>query len=89
MGQNFTAVDTPSKSRITEGISGLERVCDNNIEAKGCIVSDENFRTGRRARKVHGEGGAYCFTSKCTPHSWGATRTFWSPRVGGAAAEGP
>jgi hypothetical protein len=56
-GANFTAVDTPSKLRITEGISGLERVCDNNIEAKGCIVSDENFRTGRRARKVHGEGG--------------------------------
>jgi hypothetical protein len=27
------------------------------IEAKGCIVSDENFRTGRRARKRHGERG--------------------------------
>ena len=26
------------------------------IEAKGCIVPDENFRTGHRARKVHGEG---------------------------------
>lgn len=27
-----------------------------NIEAKGCIVPDENFRTGDRARKIHGEG---------------------------------
>jgi len=26
------------------------------IEAKGTIVLDENFRTGRRARKMHGEG---------------------------------
>ena len=26
------------------------------IEAKGCIVADENFRTGRRARRMHEEG---------------------------------
>ena len=25
-------------------------------EAKGCIVPDENFRTGHRARRIHGEG---------------------------------
>jgi hypothetical protein len=31
--------------------------CDKIIEAKGCIVPNENFRTGRRARKIHGEGG--------------------------------
>ena len=35
-----------------------KRVCDKIIEAKGFIVPDENFRTGRRARKMHGEGGA-------------------------------
>jgi hypothetical protein len=32
-------------------------VCDKIIEANGCIVPDEDFRTGRRARKMHGEGG--------------------------------
>ena len=30
-------------------------VCDKIIEAKGCIVPDENFRTGHRARRIHGE----------------------------------
>jgi hypothetical protein len=25
--------------------------------SQGCIVPDENFRTGRRAQKMHGEGG--------------------------------
>ena len=29
---------------------------DKMIEAKGAIVLDENFRTGRRVRKMHGEG---------------------------------
>ena len=47
----------PTNARITEDISGWERVCDKIIEDKGCIVPDENFRTGRRARKMHGEGG--------------------------------
>ena len=47
---------SPSNARITEDISGWERVCDKIIEAKGTIVLDENFRTGRRARKMHGEG---------------------------------
>jgi hypothetical protein len=32
-------------------------VCDKIIEAKGTIVLDENFRTGRRVREMHGEGG--------------------------------
>jgi len=45
-----------SNARITEGISGWERVCEKIIEANGTIVLDENFRTGRRARKIHGEG---------------------------------
>lgn len=31
-------------------------MCDKIIEAKGTIVLDENLRTGRRARKMHGEG---------------------------------
>ena len=31
-------------------------MCDKIIEAKGTIVLDENFRTGRRVRKTHGEG---------------------------------
>jgi hypothetical protein len=57
MEQTLTAVGAPSNARITEGISGWERVCDKIIEAKGCIVPDKNFRTGRRARKMHGEGG--------------------------------
>jgi hypothetical protein len=30
-------------------------VCDKIIEAKGTIVLDENFRNGRRTRKIHGE----------------------------------
>ena len=55
--QTWTVTGAPSNARITEDISGWERVCDKIIEDKGCIVPDENFRTGRRARKVHGEGG--------------------------------
>jgi len=43
-------------ARIMEGISGWERVCGNITEAMSSIVLDKNFRTGRHARKVHGEG---------------------------------
>jgi hypothetical protein len=32
-------------------------LCDKIIETKGTTVLDENFRTGRRAQKMHGEGG--------------------------------
>ena len=56
MVETWTVVGAPSNARITEDISGWERVCDKIIEAKGTIVLDENFRTGRRARKMHGEG---------------------------------
>jgi len=56
MEQTLAVVGAPSNARITEDISGWERVCDKIIEAKGFIVPDENFRTGRRARKMHGEG---------------------------------
>ena len=56
MIETWTVVGTPSDARITEGISRWERVCDRIIEAKGTIVLDENFRTGRRGRKTLGEG---------------------------------
>ena len=56
MEQTWAVVGAPSNARITEDISGWERMCNKIIEAKGCIVLDENFRTGRRARKMHGEG---------------------------------
>jgi hypothetical protein len=56
MVETWTVVGAPSNARITEDISGWERVCDKIIEAGGTIVLDENFRTGRRARKMHGEG---------------------------------
>ena len=56
MGHTWTVIDEPSNARITEDISGWERVCRKIAEANGCVVLDENFRTGRRARKMHGEG---------------------------------
>ena len=56
MMETWTVVGAPSNARITEDISGWERVCEKIIEANGTIVLDENFRTGRRARKIHGEG---------------------------------
>ena len=56
MTETWTVVGAPSNACITEDISGWERVCDKIIEAKGTIVLDENFRTGRRVRKMRGEG---------------------------------
>ena len=56
MEQTWTVIGAPSNARITEDISGWERVCRKIVEANGCIVLDENFWTGRRARKMHGEG---------------------------------
>jgi hypothetical protein len=58
MEQTWAVVGAPSNARITEDISGWKRVCDKIIEVKGCAVLGEDFRTGRRARKMHGEGGA-------------------------------
>jgi hypothetical protein len=54
--QTWTVIGAPSNARITEDISGWEQVCGKIVEAKGTIVLDENLRTGRRARKIHGEG---------------------------------
>ena len=56
MEQTWTVVGAPSNDRIAEDIAGWERVVDKIIEADGCIVPDENFRTGRRARRMHEEG---------------------------------
>ena len=43
MIETWAVVGAPSDARITEEISGWERVCDKIIEAKGTIVLDENF----------------------------------------------
>ena len=40
----------PSSERIVEDITALPRVLDRIIEAKGTIVPDIFFRTGRRYR---------------------------------------
>ena len=56
MEQTCTVVGVPTNARITEDISRWEWVRDKIIEAKGFIVPDEDFRAGRRARKMHGEG---------------------------------
>ena len=55
MVATWTAAGAPSSALTTEGISGWERVCGRTIEAGGTIILDENFRTGRCARKMHGE----------------------------------
>ena len=54
-GQGAVA-GAPYNARIKDDISGWERVCDKITEAGGNIVLDKNFRTGRRAQKMHGEG---------------------------------
>jgi hypothetical protein len=76
-------------------------LCDKIIEAKGCIVPDENFQTGRRARKMHGEGGRKTELRKrdrkstnllqvpARPALVGANEDLLEPEGGGVAAEGP
>ena len=71
------------------------------VKAKGTIVPDENFRTGRRARKMHGEGERKTKLRKCDrksthllalpvhPALMGAYEDLLGPEGGGAAAEGP
>lgn len=56
MEQTWSVVGAPSNARIAEDIEGWERVCQKIVAAEGCIVPDENFRTGRRERKMHGDG---------------------------------
>jgi hypothetical protein len=41
MEQTWAVVGAPSNARITEDISGWERVCEKIIEAKGCVVPDK------------------------------------------------
>jgi hypothetical protein len=101
MEQTWAVAAVPTNARITKDISGWERVCDKIIEAKGCIAPDENFRTGRRSRKMHVEGDVIsscasatarprtCLTSRCTPLSRGPTRTSWGPRGAGRRRRGP
>ena len=40
---------SPSSERIIQDITALPRVLKVIIEAKGCVVHDEFFRSGRRA----------------------------------------
>lgn len=47
---------SPSSERIVEDIEGFRGVLEKIVESKGCVVSDENFRTGRRARRANGDG---------------------------------
>ena len=101
MEQTWTVVGVPTNARITEDISGWERVCDKIIEAKGCIVPDENFRTGRRARKMHGEGdrktklrkrdrkSTHLLDLPVHPALMEAYKGLLGPEGGGTAAEGP
>ena len=55
MAETWTTVGAASNARVAEDIAGWEVVCDKIIEAKGCFVPDEIFRTGHRARRIHGE----------------------------------
>ena len=75
-------------------------MCGKVIEAKGTIVPDENFRTGRRARKLHGEGEREtklrkrdCKSTRLLdlpvrPALMGTYEDLLGPEGGGKAAEG-
>jgi hypothetical protein len=101
MEKTWAVVGAPSNARVTEKTSGWERVCDKIIEVKGCIAQDKNFRTGRRARKMHGEGGCKTKLRKRDRKSthllhppahralMGAYEDLLGSEGGGAAAEGP
>ena len=100
-GADLDGRGVPTNARITEDISGWEWVCGKIIEAKGTIVPDENFRTGRRARKIHGDGerktklrkrdrkSTHLLDLPVNPALMGAYEDFLGPEGGGAAAEGP
>ena len=87
-------------ARIMEGISGWERVCGNITEAMSTIVLDKNFRTGRRAREMHGEGvrkakmrkrdrkSTHLSDLPVHPVLMGAYEGLLGPKGGGAAVEG-
>jgi hypothetical protein len=45
----------PRSSRIVEDILGLPRVLDKIIENSGCVVPDEGFRNGVRAKSHDGK----------------------------------
>jgi len=99
MEQTWAAAGVPTNARITGVISGWERVYKKIIEAKGCIVPDENFRTGaaRERIKERGDVRPSCasavarprtsLTSRCTQLS--PIRTSWGPRGARRRRRGP
>ena len=46
----------PTSERIVEDVSSLEKTLFKIIVAKGCIVADEDMRSGRRQAKLNGDG---------------------------------
>ena len=52
---NHVGQGTVSSKRIIEDIERLPRVLEKIIDAKGCVVPDENFRHGRRYLSLRGE----------------------------------
>mmetsp|Transcript_32977 Transcript_32977/g.61492 ORF Transcript_32977/g.61492 Transcript_32977/m.61492 type:complete len:124 (-) Transcript_32977:25-396(-) len=40
----------PTSRRVVQDIQGLPNVCEKILENDGCVVPDEDFRTGKRAR---------------------------------------
>ena len=46
---------SPTSEQIKEDILGLPCVLKKIVEARGCVIPDENFRTGRRARSSSGK----------------------------------
>ena len=80
MVETWAIAGAPPNARITGVISGWEQVCRRAIGARGTIVLDENFRTGRRPRRRYTEGAAErqsstsatarartCLDPQCTP----------------------
>lgn len=45
----------PDSERIIEDIEGFKTVLEKIVENRGCIVHDEDIRTGRRARRSDGK----------------------------------
>ena len=45
---------SPTSDQIIEDILGFRLVLEKIVEAEGCVIADEYFRTGRRARGIDG-----------------------------------
>ena len=48
----------PTRERMEEDMLNWSRVCDKIIEAKGVMVPDMNFRSGRRLLREDGKATA-------------------------------